>query len=647
MNKPKTVKTEHNKPKAKGNQAKGLANKKYLNNFLLLAILLITAIIYSSSFNNEFVRYDDDYYVLDNQYTRDFSANGLKEISASYLKDELPVTLLSFAIDYKLFKLNPKPYHIENLLFHLLNILLVFLLVRLIFKNDKLALIVALLFAVHPFRVESVAWVAERKDMLYSLFMLSSLIIYIKYIKESSKYQYYVLALVLSVLSVLSKFSGVTITAVLLLLDYYFERKFTIKTILEKVPFIIVPIISFIIHQTYIPPALSQMQESPFVFSFVDRLFLGSYSLLYYIYSLFIPLKLSVLHSYPKASEGLPIIYYISPLILVLIGYLIFILIRKLASLKREIVFGILFFLISISLYLHVIPFGGNVVVAERYTYMAYLGLFIIIGQLFLYSVRQNKSLITPIGYIYVLILIIISFSRISVWENSYTLFDDVIENDPNIALAYNNRGGASMMNKNFKEAVADYTRAIELNPKYLDAFCNRGIAKHEISDNNGAIEDLNKAIELNKNNDKAYSNRGQIKTDMKDYAGALEDLNKAIVLNQKSYDAWYNKGVLNYEQKNVKEAVDNFSKAIAINPLFAKAYVNRGNIKGEEKDFNAAISDYNMAIEISDNNATAYLNRGIAKYYTGDKNNACKDWKMALEKGDKNANGLIQQYCK
>jgi len=535
-----------NKQKLKTNNKKlivnsknnGILNKnKYINYILLSVILIVTIFVYSNSFNNDFVKYDDDYYITENKYIRDFSFNGIKEIIFSYVKDELPVTLISFAVDYKLWKLKPRPYHIENLILHLINIVLVYILISYIFKNFNLALIVSLLFAIHPYRVESVAWIAERKDMLYSFFFLSSLICYVKYLQDKNKIILYFFAVVLSILSVLSKFSGVTLTFILILVDYYYKRKITFKTIIEKIPFIIIPVISTYIHFTYSPLNINQLQVHNIDFSFFERIFLGCYSLTFYILGIFFPFNLSVLHSYPlKFNDYLPVIYYISPIFIILIIIFSFLIIKKLYFLKKEIIFGILFFLITISIVLHVVAFGGSVVVAERYTYIPYLGLFIIIGNIFLWIVhstnnmiRKLKPIILTISYIYLFAFMIFTYSRNFIWENTYTLFNDVIEKDTNIPIAYNNRGGAEIISKDYNKAIADFNCAIKLNPYYFEAYSNLAIAKFEQNDYKRAVEYLNKAIQLNNLYDKAYSNRGHIKTILNDYKGALADLNKSV----------------------------------------------------------------------------------------------------------------------
>ena len=144
------------------------------------AIIFVTAIIYLKALQNGFTNIDDDYYIVNNPYLRDFSLNGIVAIFTHFYSFNYhPFTSLTNLIEYKLFGLNPLPYHFVNVCLHLLNIWLVYVLAQLLSSKRSTALIVCILFAIHPLHVESVAWVAERKDVLYTFFYFSSLITYL------------------------------------------------------------------------------------------------------------------------------------------------------------------------------------------------------------------------------------------------------------------------------------------------------------------------------------------------------------------------------------------------------------------------------------------------------------------------------------
>ncbi len=155
--------------------------------YILSGIILLTIIIYSKSIYGEFINWDDDVYITKNPDILNVSLNGLKNFFTNfYVFNYIPLTMLSFALEYKLFGLNPIAFHTNNLILHIVNIILVFILIYKIFKRTDIASITALFFAIHPMHVESVAWIAERKDVLYTLFYLLSLIFYVKYIQKST-----------------------------------------------------------------------------------------------------------------------------------------------------------------------------------------------------------------------------------------------------------------------------------------------------------------------------------------------------------------------------------------------------------------------------------------------------------------------------
>ncbi|CAN2045242.1 protein O-mannosyl-transferase [Candidatus Magnetomoraceae bacterium gMMP-13] len=419
--------------------------------FYLSAILLLSIFVFSNTIDNGFVNLDDNEYIYDNNYIHDFSINGIKNLFLK--KHHNPLTKLSFLINYHLWGFNAKTYHIINLIIHLFNIALVFYFISLFTDKIEIIVITALFFAIHPMRVESVAWISERKDLLYSFFYLISLINYFYYVKNKSKTAF-IISVLLFELSYLSKGVAISLPFVLFAIDYYFERKLTPRLIFEKLIFIIIAfspkifkyliklelsrieisiaiavtlllcIITFIgikklknqsdIIYSYIFGSIFSGIVFLFLFkkliklvpaidvSFFDRILMANYSLLFYIVKLFLPVNLSALHYYPKKTDGfLPIEYYIAPFIIILLVFLIFKGMKYSdQKLRKNIIFGLLLFLIPISITLHIIPIKGKVIVAERYTYMPYIGLFFIIGSFYLRAENIKKYLLVLlIGY--------------------------------------------------------------------------------------------------------------------------------------------------------------------------------------------------------------------------------------------------------
>ena len=251
--------------------------------------------------------------------------------------------------------------------------------------------------------------------------------------------------------------------------------------------------------------------------------------------------------------------------------FMIFFLIKKYKNYRRELVFGTLFFFVNIFLVMHIIPIRGRLVAADRYTYLAYLGLFYIFGQLLINILEKGIS--TPVRRIiyflfisYVAAISIYTFERNKIWKNSIVLFNDVIERDPGIPLAYNNRGWSKFNLNDPEGALSDYNKAILLDSSFAGVYNNRGWLKYNMGDLNGALKDYNTAVRIFPDFSLVYNNRGKARLDMNDIKAALGD----------------------------------FNNAIRINPLNSIAFCNRAKIKIDKKDYQGAIIDLDRSLEFS-----------------------------------------------
>ena len=414
------------------------------NHGLLLMILLISFIAYLPSLQNGFV-WDDELYVTGNKLIQSFN---LKEIfSRNVAGNYHPVTILVFAFEYQLFGLNATGYHVVNLLIHLLNVSLVFYAIRLISNKTGIAFIASLLFGIHPLHVESVVWVSELKDLLYTFFFLASLIFYLKYIKNSLK-KYYALAVILFMFSLLSKAMAASLPVAILLIDYFKGRKFTFKLILEKAPFFILAIIFGLL-------AVSVQKTSGatdmVVFPFPQRIVFASYGFISYLFKLIIPINLSAYYPYPiKLGEIIPMIYYLY--LILFISLAVFLFFSRRSSPKLILGFG--FFAITVSLLLQLLPVGGAVM-ADRYSYIPSIGILYLISELLLYLWDKNKKTIT-VGLMVIITLFfsVNTYSRCKIWKNEMTLWSDVIDQFQTVPLAYYNRGSVYMNEKKIQGGI-------------------------------------------------------------------------------------------------------------------------------------------------------------------------------------------------
>lgn len=611
----KKKKKQYNSSVARHTQAKKVKSKKYnLTGIYLAVVIILTFLVYSNSFKGEFLNWDDNVYITNSELIKDLSNDGIKKMFTEYHNSNYhPLTTLSFAIQYKASDGSPRLFHVINLIFHILNCLLVYYLIILISKRKIFAFLVSLFFGIHPMHVESVAWISEHKDLLYTFFYLLALICYVLYINNTRRIHFLVFSFILITFSMFSKSAAVVFPLVLILFDYYYKRKVSIGLILEKIPFFAVSVF-FGIMAVYSQSSDSSLDMLDY--SLLDRLFLAAYALIFYIFKLFVPSGLSAMHYYPlKTGDFLPFGYYMAPLLILLIIYLVY----RSGRFKKELIFGFIFYLINLLLVIQIIPVG-RAIVAERYTYVPYIGLFYIIGQ-FLVKVLDNKfsfakrikTALIAILVIYCLIFTFTAWSRTSVWKNSSTLLNDIIKKYPDRGFAYYARGNIKVNKQDPNGAFSDYNKAIELDANLPNAYHSRALLQYTLHNNPAAaMNDYNKAIELNPEFTMAYNDRGSLKYRMGDYQGALKDYNIAIERKPEYYLAIKNCGLAKYQLKDYEGAINNFNRVLELQPDYSEVY---------------------------------YF-RGYAKLDTGDEAGACDDWRKALEMGYTKAKQKVDENC-
>jgi len=600
MNKEKKQKIEKRK------QVHGVAKPaaKAFPVWMPAAILILTVLVYLPVFNAGFVNWDDTTYIRDNALIRTID---LRAIFSTYqLGNYHPLTMLVYAIEYQLWGLNETGYHAMNLLLHLLNTMLVFYIIYQLAKKTEVAFIASLLFGIHPLHVESVAWLAELKDLLYTFFFLASYFCYLRF-SLNGKSKYYAYALILFLLSLLSKAMAASLPIVFLLTDYFTGRKFSGKTLLEKTPFFILAVGLGIV-------AVFAQQSSDSianieVYPFWQRIIFASYGFMMYLFHLLLPVQLNAIYPYPEnAGNGLPVQYYLCLVLLVALAIFVFNTLRN----SKKIIFGVGFFAITVFLVLQLLPVG-DAVMADRYSYIPSIGIFYLAGEgcYLLWNTRRRNAAIFLTGA-FTLFFSIQTYARCGAWKDGLSLWDDVISKDATVEVAYNNRGGTLQSMNRFDEALRDYNKAIELRPLYADAYCNRGIILADRKKNDEALADYNKAIELNPKMITAYNNRGLLYLEMKKNSEARADFEKALQLKPGYAEAYYNRGLLAMDENKNEEAFSDYSKAIQLQPAYVEAYINRGVLMHTGKKYDEALIDYNKALQLQPGNSMVYFNKGL-----------------------------------
>ena len=598
--------------------------------FSLSALLcILTFIVFSPSLKNGFTNWDDPQYVTENIAVKNFS---IKEIFTTHVNTNYhPLTMLSFAVEYRFFKLKPFVYHFNNILLHTINVLLVFALIHLISKNIPLAFVTALLFAVHPFRVESVAWITERKDVLTGAFYLGALYCYSLYIQSSLNKKFLGFTFLFFLLACLSKPQSIALTLTLFVFDFYFQRPLSKRLVLEKIPFALGSLALLWVEYLGIKSWLvlpRDMEE----YSLIEKVFLTSCSLTGYLVKSFIPYKLSALYPYPEKTNGMfSAAVYVSMIVPCILIYLVI----RLRHKWRAISFGILFFLANIALALAIIWTQGSPM-NDRFTYIPSIGIAFLTSFVLVHIVRQMRSWqkysVTIVLTVYIGTLSVLSFERCSVWKNGFSLFSDVIKHYPQIGLAYSKCGVILSEANLHEEALKYFDKAIQIKPNTYEFRNNRGLAYFRARRYKEAVEELTIAMRLNRLKPSSYANRGEAYTFLNEYDLAMADFDKAIELSPKEAWVYFKKAnALDFFNKS-DLAIQYYTRTLTLDPFYIYAYNNRGILYKQKGLYDLALKDYTRAIELNPGLAEAYTNRANLYRIQGDLTKALEDQNKAAQ---------------
>jgi len=572
--------------------------------FLLAFILFVTVLAYLPSLNGEFTNWDDPKYITNNQAINSLSWEGLQKIATVKIAANYhPVTILSLAIDYFFWEYNTTGYHLTNLLFHLLaTVGVFFFILELSNKRWRIAAITALFFAIHPMHVESVAWISERKDVLYATFFMFGLLAYLKYLR-TSHLRLYFLAFILFLLSVLSKPAAVVFSPVLLLLYFYEKEKITIRNILITSPFFLVSLffglLTFSIQSEF--GAVGAVE----IYTPLQKLFFSSYGLLVYWGKFFVPINLSTFYSVPNVAE-MPSIFKAAPVIVAGIVGAVYALFKK----SKTAVFGSLFFFVTIVLVLQFISVG-NALLSERYTYIPYIGLTFMIATFYNTQVETKKKQVpiyTGIFVLFALVFSVLTFQQTKTWKNSENLWTQVIKNNPNTSVGYYNRahyyGTHNLPNK----AIPDYSRAMAIKPNYYEAAYNRAKAYEEIKDYRKAIDDYTLAASFKTNIADPYVNRAKNYLEIGEFQKALADYQKALAILPDDYLALMGVGNALFKLKAYQQSIEIYEQLVEKFPDREDVYFNRSIVYSNMGEFRKADTDLKKAQELGKTVTEEYL---------------------------------------
>ncbi len=569
-------------------------NKQQLRG--LAIVLVVTFIAFIPSLQNEFVNWDDDVNILENVNLDGFTVENVKRIfnpkTGTVIGNYNPLPIFTFAIEKHLFGLDATPMHVNNLILHLITTLLVFRILLMMKISTPAAVVAALLFGIHPMRVESVAWITERKDVLLGVFYFGAIFTYIKYIlSEEKAKKYFIFTVVLFVIALFSKIQAVSLPLSMLALDYYFKRPISMKLLMEKVPFFGLSLLFGLMGIFFL--AENSSLDDATNYTMFERLLVGAYSFIVYLVKFVFPYKMSCLYPYPKAIDGM---FYVAPFgIVAILGGILMAYKKQMTA----VVFGMIFFIFNIMFLLQVLS-AGQGFLADRFTYIAYFGLFFIVGYAFDYFIKLKPNMQTfmsaGIGA-YLLLFSGMTWQQNKTWKNGETLWSNVLKTEKQTTTPWSNRAFYYRDNKQFNKALLDYNKAIEINPSKATLFNSRG---------------------------KLFFDVGKTTECIKDYDIATK-------IDPTLTEAWINRGAAHASQGNLQQALADFNKGIETDPTYENGYMQRSLLFNQSQQFDKALADYNAYLKLRPNNAEMLYERAITKRALGDYPSALKDINKAI----------------
>ena len=605
-------------------------------------IVFVTILIFWSVSGHDFVYLDDNLYVFENSHvqngiTLDSIAWAFKAIHAGNWH---PVTWLSHMLDVSLFGPDPGMHHMTNVFFHLLNVILLYLILKSGTGDGRKSAIVAGLFALHPFHVESVAWISERKDVLSTFFGMLTIWVYLKWVKVPSVSRYIQLVLCFS-LGLMSKPMLVTFPLVLLLLDYWpLERlqvhgadldfgqniKILKRMVWEKIPLFCLAggscLVTLVAQKQ--GGAVATLASLPFL----SRVVNAAVSYFLYIYKTILPFNLAVFYPHPG----------VWPWWLIAVSFMALIIISFFAikTFNRAPYFAVgwLWYMGTLVPVIGLVQVGVQSM-ADRYTYIPLIGIFIaaVWGISGLFSrLLQKKHLVPALVSCVFIIFAILTWKQVAFWKNSIVLFEHTLEVTEGNWLSHNNLGIALKREGRVPEAMEHFKEAVRINPDYAEAHNNLGIALIGTGKLEEAISHYKEAIQIDPNYTEAHYNLAIAfekagRTDL-----AIKEYRQAIELNRNFAKASNNLGLLYLKQGSIEEAITQYNEALRVEPGYAMAHNNLGIAYAQIKRTDEAVKHFQEAIRIKPDFLSAHAHLGRIYYDKGDLAKAEHHFRTAIQ---------------
>jgi len=564
----------------------------------LVLIIAVFAVFWQVN-KYDFINFDDQVYVTENlQIQSGLTKQGVSwAFTTKYFGLWNPLVWLSYMADYQLFGLKAGGYHLTNLILHILSTLLLFWLFNRMTGALWRSAFVAALFALHPMHVESVAWIAERKDVLSAFFWMLTLCLYVYY-TEKPIIRRYLLVVFAFVLALMSKPMVVTLPVVMILLDYWPLKRFEshkgnliLWQLKEKIPLFVLSLI--IIAVTLYSPGNSSLKT----FALSGRIANAVISFAAYPAGALWPYDLAVFYPFP-AQISLTHLLTASVFILAVTAAVIL-----LAKRFEYLFVGWLWYAVTVAPVIGIIQIG-NYAMADRYSYLPSIGIALMLAwgvPCLIKSEKIRKKILIPVAIAAVIIMMVLTWKQCGYWRDSAVLFGHALKVTKNNYLAHNSIGLAMFAEGKTDDAIYHYNEAIRIRPDFV----------------------------------RAYHNRGAVYTDIGQYQKAIEDYTMAIHLRPDYAEVYNNRGIAYSLLGRQQQAVIDYNEAIRLKPDYFEAFNNRGNAYSGLGLKQQAIEEFNEAIHLKPDESMFYLNRAEAYFYLKENRQGCTDLQKACDLGN------------
>jgi len=568
----------------------------------IIWVFLTVAIcsVYLQVKDHQFINFDDDHYVTENSHV--LSGLNLENIKWAFTSvyesaNWHPLTWISHMMDVRIFGMNPGMHHLTNVIFHVLNSILLLIVLNKMTGALWRSAAVATLFALHPLHVESVAWIAERKDVLSTFFWMLTMLAYHRYVVSRTISKYLLMILFFG-LGLMAKPMLVTLPFVLLLLDFWPLKREELnlkinpqRLILEKVPLMIMALAASRV--TFYAQSVGGSVISLERVSFASRIQNVIISYVAYLWKMVWPLNLAVFYPYPKQFNILTVVMCL--LLLIAITVIVLMSARRLPYL----VMGWFWYLGTLVPVIGIVQVGIQSM-ADRYTYIPLIGIFVMVAwgiPELLDKWQLKKIALATLTGIVIPILIVCSWIQVGYWKNSNILFEHALEVTVNNYLAHTSLASTLIEQGDLDGAIKHCTEALRINPKYTYAYNNMGRALRKKGDIQGSIEQYKQSLKINPHFIPIYLILGRALVEEKHYNEAVNQFQECLKIDPQNCDVYNSLGNIMQERGNLDDAIKYYMKALQIDPHQERVYYNLGIAYNKKGNIKKAIGYFEDAI--------------------------------------------------